>query len=164
LIMTEDDWWWLMLVHDESWWFMMVDVDWTWLMMKKKNMMTMMTMTMLMLRFRMSKRMLRMRMGMMMTMMMMMVCCVCRRCPSFRTFQYLHRHRSRRVNVMPSNCAYKQLTTQKSSQAVILNFDREPAQERRMLHVLVGSYRLDFFRTAPVSIMRTQKTGVQGRL
>ena len=160
LIMTEDDWWWLMLVHDESWWFMMVDVDWTWLMMKKKKMMTMMTMTMLMLRFRMSKRMLRMRMGMMMT----MVCCVCRRCPSFRTFQYLHRHRSRRVNVMPSNCAYKQLTTQKSSQAVILNFDSEPAQERRMLHVLVGSYRLDFFRMAPVSIMRTQKTGLQGRL
>ena len=84
--------------------------------------------------------------------------------PPFKTFQYLHRHRSRRVNVMPSNCAYKQLTTQKSSQAVILNFDSEPAQERRMLHVLVGSYRLDFFRMAPVSIMRTQKTGLQGRL
>ena len=84
--------------------------------------------------------------------------------PPFKTFQYLHRHRSRRVNVMPSNCSYKQLTTQKSSQAVILNFDSEPAQERRTLHVLVGSYRLDFFHMAPVSIMHTQKTGLQGRL
>jgi len=84
--------------------------------------------------------------------------------PPFKTFQYLHRHRSRRVNVMPSNCSYKQLTTQKSSQAVILNFDSEPAQERRTLHVLVGSYRLNFFHMAPVSIMHTQKTGLQGRL
>ena len=39
--------------------------------------------------------------------------------------------------------------------------DIKPAQERRTLHVLVGFYRLDFFHMAPVSIMRTQKNGLQ---